>query len=70
MGGFHIPAHFHYGRSGRQVKTAQPKQMVAFVCNWRVAILTDCPDGIVRTEFDPKAFVSGVRELLTQGKSE
>jgi DNA-binding response OmpR family regulator len=52
------------------IKTAQPKQMVAFVCNWRVAILTDCPDGIVRTEFDPKAFVSGVRELLNEGRSK
>jgi DNA-binding response OmpR family regulator len=47
-----------------EVKTAQPEQMVAFVCNWRVAILTNCPDGIVRTEFDPKAFISGVKELF------
>ena len=47
-----------------EVKTVQPEQMVAFVCNWRVAILTNCPDGIVRTEFDPKAFISGVKELF------
>jgi hypothetical protein len=47
-----------------EVKTAQPEQRVAFVCNWRVAILTNCPDGIVRTEFDPKAFISGVKELF------
>jgi DNA-binding response OmpR family regulator len=46
------------------IKTAQPEQTVAFVCNWRVAILTDCPDEIVRTEFDPKAFVSGVSEIF------
>src|SRR5580692_4033578 len=26
------------------IKTAQPGQMIAFVCNWRVAIQTDCPD--------------------------
>src|SRR4051794_2117799 len=35
-----------------QIKTAQPEQRVAFVCNWRVALLTDCPDEILRTEFD------------------
>src|SRR5580698_3114791 len=46
-----------------EIKTAQPGQLVAFVCNWRVAILTDCPDEIVRTEFDPAAFVSGVRKI-------
>ena len=46
------------------VKTAKPHQLVAFVCNWRVANLTDCPDEILRTEFDPKAFVSGVQAML------
>jgi DNA-binding response OmpR family regulator len=47
-----------------QIKTAQPEQLVAFVCNWRVAVLTDCPDEIVRTEFDPAAFVEGVRGIV------
>jgi hypothetical protein len=47
-----------------EIKTAQPGQRLAFVCNWRVAILTDCPDEIVRTEFDPAAFVSGVRHIV------
>ncbi len=47
-----------------EVKTAQPGQIVAFVCNWRVAILTDCPDEIVRTEFNPTAFIEGVREIV------
>jgi hypothetical protein len=46
------------------VKTANNEQLVAFVCNWRVAILTDCPDEIVRTEFDPAAFVAGVKKIL------
>ena len=46
------------------IKTAQHHQLVAFVCNWRVAIMTDCPDEILRTEFDPKAFVEGVRTML------
>ena len=44
-----------------EIKTAQHQQLVAFVCNWRVAILTDCPDEILRTEFDPAAFAQGVQ---------
>jgi DNA-binding NarL/FixJ family response regulator len=48
-----------------EIKTAQPEQIVAFVCNWRVALMTDCPDEILRTEFDPAAFASGVREIVT-----
>lgn len=47
-----------------EIKTAQPEQMVAFVCNWRVAMMTDCPDEILRTEFDPHRFVSGVRSMM------
>lgn len=46
------------------IKTAQPQQLVAFVCNWRVALQTDCPDEILRTEFDPQRFVDGVKDLL------
>jgi len=46
------------------IKTAKHEQLIAFVCNWRVAILTDCPDEIVRTEFDPAAFVEGVRKIV------
>lgn len=46
------------------IKTAQPEQLVAFVCNWRVAIMTDCPDEILRTEFDPAAFAQGVRDIV------
>lgn len=47
-----------------EIKTARPEQLVAFVCNWRVAVLTDCPDEIVRTEFDPPAFVAGVHKIF------
>ena len=47
------------------IKTAQQTQKVAFVCNWRVANLTDCPDEILRTEFDPGAFVQGVRRAVS-----
>ena len=51
------------------VKTADPNQRVAFVCNWRVAILNECPDDIVRSEFDPVAFLTGVAAAL-QGKEQ
>jgi DNA-binding response OmpR family regulator len=46
------------------VKAARHQQFVAFVCNWRVAVFSDCPDEIVRTDFDPQAFVAGVRKIL------
>ena len=49
-----------------EIKTAQPEQLVAFVCNWRVASLTDCPDEIVRTEFDPAAFADGVSAIVPE----
>ncbi|HTD95929.1 MAG TPA: hypothetical protein VK627_03345 [Edaphobacter sp.] len=51
-----------------EIKTAQHGQLIAFVCNWRVAILTDCPDEILRTEFDPAAFASGVTDIFDRGK--
>ena len=47
-----------------ETKTVRPHQVVAFVCNWRVAAHSTCPDEILRTEFDPAAFVAGVRETL------
>jgi CheY-like chemotaxis protein len=49
-----------------EIKTIHHGQVVAFVCNWRVAFLTDCPDEILRTEFDPAAFVAGVKDTLTK----
>ncbi len=47
-----------------EIKTLHHGQLVAYVCNWRVAILTDCPDEILRTEFDPAAFVAGVKKTF------
>lgn len=49
-----------------EIKTSQHGQLIAFVCNWRVAIQTDCPDEILRTEFDPAAFVGGVRDIVAK----
>ena len=49
-----------------EIKTSHHGQLVAFVCNWRVAILTDCPDEILRTDFDPAAFVAGVHATFNK----
>jgi DNA-binding response OmpR family regulator len=46
------------------IKKAQDEVLVAFACNWRVSIDSDCPDDIIRTEFNPEAFIAGVRQLM------
>ncbi len=51
-----------------QIKKVVPQQHVAFVCNYRVAIESDCPDEIIRAEFNPEALVRGVQQAL--GKNE
>jgi DNA-binding NtrC family response regulator len=50
------------------IKKVVPDQHVAFVCNYRVAIESDCPDEIIRAEFNPEALVRGVQQAL--GKNE
>jgi DNA-binding NtrC family response regulator len=47
-----------------EIKKVQPGQHVAFVCNYRVTIQSDCPDEIIRAEFNPEAMVRGVKEAL------
>jgi DNA-binding NtrC family response regulator len=51
-----------------EIKKVQPNQHVAFVCNHRVAIESDCPDEIIRAEFNPEELVRGVKDAL--GKNE
>jgi CheY-like chemotaxis protein len=46
------------------IKKAVPGQHIAFVCNYRVAIESDCPDEIIRAEFNPEALVRGVKQAL------
>ena len=46
------------------IKKVQPGQHVAFVCNYRVSIESDCPDDIIRSEFNPEALVRGVKDAL------
>ncbi len=52
-----------------EIKEEKKEQLVSFVCNWRVATLTDCPDEIIRSEFDPEAFVNGVQTILSNGSN-
>jgi len=46
------------------IKKAAPGQHVAFVCNYRVGIESDCPDEVIRAEFNPEALVRGIQETL------
>jgi DNA-binding NtrC family response regulator len=52
------------------IKKVVPEQHVAFVCNYRVAIESDCPDEIIRAEFNPEALVRGVQQALGKDKDD
>ena len=47
-----------------EIKHENPDQMVAFLCNYRVAITSECPDEIIQAEFNPAAMIKGVNQLL------
>jgi DNA-binding response OmpR family regulator len=51
-----------------EIKKHRPDQEVAFICNYRVSVLTDCPDEIIRSEFNPQAMIDGVKAIL-EGQS-
>ena len=51
-----------------EIKKVHPLQHVAFVCNYRVAIDSDCPDEIIRAEFNPEAMVRGVQQASARTK--
>jgi DNA-binding NtrC family response regulator len=53
-----------------EIKKVVPQQHVAFVCNYRVAIESDCPDEIIRAEFNPEALVRGVQQALVKNEGE
>lgn len=46
------------------IKKKDPEQKVAFVCNYQVSKESNCPDEIIRSDFNPEAMVKGVRETL------
>lgn len=47
-----------------EIKQETPGQMVAFLCNSRVAITSDCPDEIIHADFNPSAMIKGVNQLF------
>jgi len=51
-----------------EIKTHRPDQEVVFICNYRVSVLTDCPDEIIRSEFNPQAMIDGVKAILEAQK--
>jgi DNA-binding NtrC family response regulator len=53
-----------------EIKKVVPRQHVAFVCNYRVAIESDCPDEIIRAEFNPEALVRGVQQALEKNEED
>jgi DNA-binding NtrC family response regulator len=53
-----------------EIKRVHPLQHVAFVCNYRVAIDSDCPDEIIRAEFNPEALIRGVQQALVKNEAD
>lgn len=47
-----------------EIRKHRPEALVAFVCNHRASIQSDCPDELIRAQFDPREMVRSVRELL------
>jgi CheY-like chemotaxis protein len=47
-----------------ELRNRHPGQKIAFVCNYLVSIESDCPDEIIQAEFNPVAFVEGVRKAI------
>jgi len=47
-----------------EITHLKPGQHVAYVCNYRVAIDSDCPVSVIRAEFDPEGLVRSIREVL------
>ncbi|HEY4049358.1 MAG TPA: hypothetical protein VGM27_21050 [Acidobacteriaceae bacterium] len=48
-----------------EIKKVVPTQHVAYVCNYRVAIHSECPDDIIRNEFDPEALIRSLKEVIS-----
>jgi DNA-binding NtrC family response regulator len=46
------------------IKALRPGQEIIFICNYRVSIESDCPDEIIRSEFNPRARSEGIQSAL------
>jgi CheY-like chemotaxis protein len=47
------------------IKKGNPKQRVAYVCNHRISLESDCPEEIIRATFAPDTLLQGVRDVLS-----
>jgi DNA-binding NtrC family response regulator len=47
-----------------EIKRHHPDQAVVFICNYRVSVNSDCPNEIVRSEFNPQAMLDSVKAIL------
>lgn len=47
-----------------EIKRHRPDQGVVFICNYRVSVNSDCPNEIVRSEFNPQAMLDSVKAIL------
>ena len=52
----------------QDIKALRPDQEIVFVCNYRVSIESDCPDEVIRSEFNPKSMIDGIQAIL-RGKN-
>jgi DNA-binding NtrC family response regulator len=48
------------------IKAIRPAQDVVFICNYRVSIESECPDEIIRSEFNPVAMIEGIQAILNK----
>jgi DNA-binding response OmpR family regulator len=46
------------------IKKVFPDQLIAYVCNHRLSSESDCPDEIIRAEFNPELLVQSVKEII------
>ena len=61
----HVPA---ASKLCSDIRAHRPDQNVVYICNYRVSINVDCPDEVIRSEFNPQAMLDGVKAAL-DGKS-
>ena len=47
-----------------EIKAHDPRQKVVFICNYRVSLETDCPDEVIRAEFNPRLMIEGLKSFL------
>jgi DNA-binding NtrC family response regulator len=46
------------------IKKLRPGQEIVFICNYRVSIESECPDEVIRSEFNPAAMIEGIQAIL------